>query len=134
MTIYPIPPNDANTFLAPSPVVPFSLLISNITQSNPCVVSVTVTAPEINSYVVGQLIKLTIPYDYGMQQLADQTVEIIAVNVNDISINISSISFDPFSIPAGYVSKPASISPGGSRNIYNITNVPFHSLDGTVGN
>jgi len=134
MSIFPPNPIDANTFLAPSPVVPFNLLIASITNANPCVVTVTVTSPQINSYQPNQLILMTIPYNYGMQQLADQVVKIKSVNVNALSLDVDSTTFDTFAIPVGYVQKPASISSFGSRNLYDFTNVPFHSLDGTVGN
>lgn len=134
MTIYPPAPNNANTFLAPSPVVPFNLLISNISNANPCVVTVTVTSPQINSYQVNQLILLTIPSAYGMQELADQTFQIIAVNGNDLTIPVNSTTFQPFVIPSGNVVEPASISSAGSRNLYNFIEVPYHSLNGTIGN
>lgn len=58
-----------NTYLPPSPVVPGFLLISAITQTNPMVV--TVVDSFYNTYIVGQLVHLNVPQDYGMVE-ADQ--------------------------------------------------------------
>jgi len=134
MTIFPPAPNNANTYLPPSPVVPFNLLISNITNANPCVITVTITPPQINSYQVNQLILLTIPPAYGMQELADQTFPISAVNGNNLTIPVNSTTFQPYITPTGNVQEPASISSAGSRNLYNFTQVPYHALNGLVGN
>ena len=55
----------ANTFLPPSPVIPQFLLISDITRSNPMVVTVSTS----NSYIVGQKVYFSVPFDYGMFQV-----------------------------------------------------------------
>lgn len=132
--VFPAAPNNANTFLPPSPVVPMNLLIADISNANPCVITVTVDADQENDYVVGQLIYVTVPPAYGMVELNDQTFKIIAVSGDDLSINVNSTNFALFVVPVGNVEAPASISPAGSRNIYNYVQVPFHALDGTVGN
>lgn len=120
-----------NVFLAPSPVVPPFLLITAITNAPQMVVTVSTA----NSYVVGQKAYFSIPFDYGMFQLNGLTGEITAVDVTNLilTFNINSTQFDKFVVPVGG-EQPASLSPSGARNIYNTTTVPFHSLNGQVGN
>lgn len=120
----------ANTYLPISPVEPPYLLISDITKSNPMVITVT----ESNNYIAGQVIHLTVPYDYGMIQADQMNVLITSVDGLDFTVQADSTQFDAFVVPSGNVVKPASLSPAGSRNIYNYSTVPFHSEDGNVGN
>jgi hypothetical protein len=123
----------ANTYLPSSPVAPSFLLISAITRSLPMVITVSGQIPE-NIYVVGQTVYLSIPFTFGMYQANALTVEIIEVNGFNFSVNVDSTQFDPFVIPAFGKEAPATLSPQGSRNIYNFTTLPFHSINGLVGN
>lgn len=95
-------------------------------------VSVNSTTAE-NTYIAGQLLKLTIPFNYGMQQANGQTVQILDVSGNDITIDLNTTQFDAFSVPlTGEM--PASASPAGSRNLQfsNSTYyVPFQSFNNT---
>jgi hypothetical protein len=123
----------ANAYLPPSPVIPMSLLISNITQSNPMVI----TVEESNTYVPKMLVHLVVPYDYGMTQANDLTVEIESIDGLNFYVDVDSTLFDPFVTPESiYLPQPASLSPAGSRNLqYNnfTRQVPFQSL-GNFGN
>lgn len=132
MSIYPPAPNDANYFLAPSPVIPMALLITAITQSMPMVITAILGADQVNNYVVGQLINLFIPADYGMQQANGLQPQITAINGLQFTVNVDSSNFDAFTSPTGN-QQPASFSPAGSRNLYNTLEVPFHS-EGNFGN
>lgn len=131
MTFY----NGANTFLPPSPVVPAHLLITAISRSNPAVITTAGFIPH-NIYIPGQLARLSIPWNYGMQQADGLTVQILAVNSNSFSVALDSTGFDPFVVPMTsiYTPAPASLSSAGSRNTYNFTTLPFHALNGHVGN
>ncbi len=123
----------ANTYLPPTPVVPGMLLISNITNSYPMVV--TIVDSIYNTYIAGQNVCLTVPPNYGMFQANELTGTIVSIDEDEFSINIDSRSFDAFTVPL-VGSMPASLSPSGSRNLQfsNLTNnVPFHSLN-DVGN
>lgn len=122
----------ANTYLPPSPVVPLSALIQSITNSNPMVITVE-NNPAANIYIPGQLVYLSIPSSYGMYQANGLTAQIIAVSGNNFTVALNSTQFDPFVIPM-YGQKPASLSAAGARNTYNFTQLPFHSLNGMVGN
>lgn len=124
-----------NIYLAPSPVVPGKLLITAITQTNPMVV--TITNSIYNTYIVGMLTTLTVPPQYGMFQANELTGEIIRISGTNFTLNINASGFDAFAIPpVSYPppSRPASLAPAGSRNIYNTTVEPFRSLNGNVGN
>lgn len=126
---------NANTYLPPTPVTPGMLLITTITQTNPMVISITDS--DENTYVVGQLIHLSVPSSYGMYQADQLTGQITAISGTDFTININASQFDAFVVPVGIrKSKPASLSPAGSRNLQfdNSTNsVPFQSSN-NIGN
>ena len=121
-----------NIFLAPSPVAPHFLLITDITNA----VNAQVTVSTTNLYVVGQLVHFFVPFDYGMEQIDSLTGKILTVDSTNLifTVNINTTQFDVWVTPASGEPAPASISPAGSRNIYNTTTVPFRSLDGSVGN
>ncbi len=119
-----------NDYLPGSPVVPNSLLITAITNAYNSVVTVAIA----NLYIPGQLIKLTVPPSYGMDQADQLTGEILSINGLDFTTSIDTSQFAPFVVPANYKQKPASLAPAGAHNLYNTLTVPFHALDGTVGN
>ncbi len=125
-----------NVYLPPSPVVPGFLLISAITNTYPMVV--TIINSIYNTYVVGQLVTLTVPNSYGMFQANEKTAPILYIDGTNFYLDLDSRKFDVFVIPSPSTlpppSRPASLAPGGSRNIYNSTQEPFQSLNGNVGN
>lgn len=125
-----------DTYLAPSPVVPGSLLITAISQAYPMVI--TFTNSIYNTYVIGQLVHLNIPPAYGMFQANQLNVPILSILSNTFSVDVDSRGFDAFTVPSPFAfpvpSEPASLAPGGSRNIYETQLEPFHSLDGSKGN
>lgn len=129
--------NDANQYLPGVIQIPSSIVITNITKSNPMVVTVSVDSlTEANTYIAGQLVKLNVPITYGMFQANGLTAEITQVSGSDLSLNIDSRNFDTFSIPALGTLQPASLAPSGSRNLAfnNETNrVGFQSLN-NIGN
>ena len=120
-----------NIYLPPSPVVPPFLLISNITQATNAVVTVTTS----NQYVVGQRVYFSVSFTYGMFQINSLSSTIQAVDVTNLifTMDINTTLFDAFTVPVSG-EQPATLSPSGAHNIYNNTTVPFHALNGTVGN
>ena len=127
-----------NNYLPPVITTPSSLQITSISQSLPAVITVEIANPstEVNTYEIGQLIRVTIPAPYGMQQMANMTAQILNVVGLDIAVNIDSTNFDPFVIPGSTGEAPPTISPSGSRNIQfdNTTGeIPFKSLN-NIGN
>jgi len=128
----------ANQYLPGVIVSPSSLLITNITNSERMIVSVTIGNPstEVNTYIIGMAVKLFVPKSYGMYQANNLVGTIIDINVSDFTLNIESTLFDAFVIPSGNAETPASISPSGSRNLqYNnyTRDVPFKSFN-NIGN
>lgn len=124
-----------NIYLTPSPVVPGMLIITNISTTNPMVV--TVVNSIFNTYIVGMLVTLTVPPLYGMIQANEKTGEITAINGTQFTLDINATGFDTFVNPGISFpppARPASLSPAGSRNIYNTVSDPFRSLYPNQGN
>lgn len=126
-------PNNANTYLPGVIQIPSTLEITAITQSYPAVTTISIDAiTASNTYIAGQLVRLNIPYPYGMQQAAGQQVKILSNVGSNITLDMDSRNFDPFIVPSGNVSQPASMAPAGSRNLqYNNSTdfVGFQSLN-----
>lgn len=126
-------PNNANQYLPGTIQTPSALVITNITKSYPMVVTIVINpVTEANTYTVGQLVRLNIPYSYQMFQANGLVGQIVSVNGNDIALDINSTNFDVFVVPST-PQIPASLSPSGSRNTeYNNGNasvLPFQSLN-----
>jgi hypothetical protein len=130
-------PNDANTYLPGTIQIPSSIVITAITQTYPMVVTLSLQPlTEANTYIPGQLIKLTVPITYGMFQADGLQGKILSVSGSDLSLDIDSRQFDAFVVPAAGQLQPASLAPAGSRNLQfdNTTGqVPFQSLN-NIGN
>lgn len=120
-----------NTYLPPSPMVPPFLNITAITNA----VRSQVTVNTSNTYVVGQVVRFSVPYDYGMFQINGLSGQILSVNNTNLIfiVDVNTSNFDVFISPTG-LAQPATLSPSGVRNIYNFVQSPFHSLNGGVGN
>jgi hypothetical protein len=121
-----------NIYLPPCQVIPNALTITAITQAYPMVVTVS----QSNLYMAGQNLHFSIPADYGMQQLNQQTATILSVSGLNFLMNLDSTLFDPFAVP-GSGEKPATVAPAGSNNLQynNLTGrVPFQNLNGNIGN
>ena len=130
-----IVPNNANTYLPPVIAIPSALEITDITNSNPMVVTVNANSDQVNTYIPDQVVKLTVPPSYGMIQANGLSGVIIAVTSTTLSLNIDSTQFDSFTMPSDS-QQPASLAPSGSKNLSynNSTNqVAFQSLN-NIGN
>ncbi len=122
--------NNANTFLPPTPVIPGTLLVTNITNAYQAVVTIVDSIE--NTYIPGQLLYFVVPNTYGMTQINGQYGKIISISGLNFTTDVNSTMYDTFTIPSGPVEKPASVTPAGSRNLQynNFTNkVPFQSLN-----
>lgn len=98
---------------------------------------VTIVDSIYNTYVLGQLVFLTVPDDYGMFEANQLTGEILEISGTNFTVNIDAAGFDAFVLPnpSDYPvpSQPASLAPAGSKNIYNTDEEPFRSLN-NIGN
>ena len=129
-------PNNANTYLPGTIQIPSALLITAITKAYPAVITAEVDdVTAYNSYIAGQQITLTIPFEYGMQQANGLTVKILEVDNLDFSVDMNSISFDAFSIPMD-ADQVASFAPAGSSNLEysNQTNFIAYQCLNNTGN
>ncbi len=126
-------PNNANQYLPGTIAIPSSLDITAMTQSYPMIATVVIDdVTQSNTYIPGQLVRLTVPKSYGMFQANQLTLKILMVVGNDLYLDIDSTYFDPFVVPMSTAETPASLAPAGSRNLEfnNSTNqVPFQSLN-----
>ncbi len=125
-------PNNANQYLVGTIQTPSALEITAITKSYP--MSVTINVDPItasNTYIAGQLVKLNIPYSYGMFQANGLVGKILSVGMSTLQLNIDSTHFDSFVVPP-IGEQPASLAPAGAQNLEfsNLTRrVPFQSLN-----
>lgn len=72
----------------------------------------TITTTTANDYVVGQLIRLLIPYGFGSRQLNEQLGYLITINSpTQFVLDINSIGVDPF-ISASLATKAQTIPVG----------------------
>lgn len=116
--------------------IPSTLLITGITQSSPMVITFTVPSSGADTYILGQLVRLTVPKTWGMYQANGLIGKIISLGASTMTLNIDSSQFDPFIYNPTSSETPASLAPAGSQNLQfnNTTNqVPFQSLN-NIGN
>jgi len=116
--------------------IPSALLITGMSQSFPMVVTFTVPSTGVNTYVIGQLVRLTVPKTWGMFQANGLTARILSLSGSTMSLNIDSTNFDAFIDGSSSRETPASLAPAGSQNLEynNFTNqVPFQSFN-NIGN
>jgi hypothetical protein len=93
------------------------------------VVTAAANTDQMNTYIVGQLVRLTVPYSFGMFQANGLTGQILAINGNTMTLNINSSGFDPFVTAQGQV---ASLAPAGAQNLQfsnQTAQLPFQSLN-----
>lgn len=102
-------PIDTSAFLAAASAVtarklpalplfgPRKVQITGISQANPMVVSVS----ENHDYVVGGIIKLSVPTEFGMTEADGIQAEITAIGTNTITLgSVDSTAFTAFAFPA----------------------------------
>jgi hypothetical protein len=119
----------ANQYLQPVITIPSALEISSISQAQQMVVTVSANSDQMNAYIPGQKVRLTVPQSFGMYQANGLVGSIVSIGDSALTLAIDSSGFDPFVLVAGQV---ASIAPSGSQNLTlnnMTTQVPFHNLN-----
>lgn len=114
--------------------IPSMLLITNMTQSYPLVITFSVPEFSSNTYREGQVVRLTVPRTWGMYQANGLTPRIMSVGLTTMTLDLDTTYFDAFVDGSATSVTPASLAPAGSRNLEydNTTNqVPFQSLNNT---
>lgn len=117
----------------PKPVQPQYCYITKIDRG----LITTLTFSTVHSYIPKQLLKISIPRPFGMQELDQKTIEIDSVTNYTVSTKLESTQFTPFAFPSSNPVSPfpqayktmlfATAAPAGSRNEYNLTIIPFQS-------
>ncbi len=126
----------ANQYLPGVIQIPSSLLITSMTQAYPMQIGFTVPSNAENTYIAGQLVRLTVPKTWGMYQANGLTGQILSVGSSTMLVDINSTNFDAFTNGSSSAETPASLASSGSRNLEfsNTTNkVPFQSFN-NIGN
>jgi len=72
--------------------------------------------PIANNFVLGQLVRILIPFTYGTRQLNEQTGYVIALSSNQVTVNINSTKYDPFIANPAYGPTLPQILPIGDVN------------------
>lgn len=119
-------------------VAPQFYYMTKITQAAQGVV----TTSQVHYYVVGQLVKMTVPSQFGMAELDQVTVQIVAVTDYTFTIDVNTAGFTAFAFPASSVAPNvvfATVAPVGQRaqydpltdvlTGYNVQQVPFRNND-----
>jgi hypothetical protein len=111
----------------PSYWYPRHRFICVITQAAQAVVTTTVD----HGYTVGQSLRMTVPAAYGMQEMNNRQVTVLAVTASTFTINVDSTGFAAFAFPltAAAPFSPAMVTPIGEAAV-----VPYESLldDATI--
>jgi len=126
----------ANQYLKGVIQIPSTLLITAMTQAYPVLVTFTVPVTSENTYIPGQLVRLTVPRTWGMYQANGLTAEILSIGSTTMHLDLDTTHFDAFVDGSSTAETPASLAPAGSRNLQfnNTTNrVPFQSFN-NIGN
>lgn len=101
-------------YINPTPVYrPQLLVITAITQASPAVVTTNID----HNYLTGTIVRLWIPLEAGMQQLAGlEQWDITVLTPTIFSIPVDSTNFDPFVAPTGAKQQCAQVFPVGEEN------------------
>ena len=98
---------------------PERLVISNITQANPAVVTTSTN----HNLTTGQAVRVNVPISYGMFQLSRSVYQITVLSANTFSLqysqvppamNVNSTTYPAFTIPSTPQRFTAEILPVGS--------------------
>ena len=105
--------------------------ILSITQAYPMVV----TTVNDHGYQVGINVTFLIPTQFGMVQLNNLNVQVIAVTNNTLTINLDSTNYTPFAYPSPLPSAytPASVIPNSSGRYLPPLPLPYGNQDSFEG-
>lgn len=108
----PIPPEN-NPPINPQYYKPSNYTISAITNG----INTTVTTSSNNNYVIGQQVRFSIPFNYGITQLNGQSGFVISIPAaNQVVVNINSTNYNSFIASPSPSYTPAQIAAIGDVN------------------
>jgi hypothetical protein len=137
----PIPPNTPNYYAVQFPMFqPAMRNILSITQAENALVTTTFDGinPGDHQYLTGLIVRLYIPYGFGMVQANELEGPITVINETQFTIPIDTTNFDAFVVPSGtpgFFATPAQVVPVGEVNdiltesTRNVLPYPLNLLD-----
>lgn len=124
----PIPPYQ-NVPINPQYYAPRQYFISAITQGITTIVTTTVN----NDYVIGQLVRLIIPFQSGIRGLNGTTGYVISLpSANQVEITINSTQLDPFTTSVA-LTQPQILAIGDINTGQLNANGPFFTTPAIPG-
>jgi hypothetical protein len=100
---------------------PSMRIIIAITQATACLVTTSFN----HNYAIGLIVRLDIPYGFGMQQANQQFGTILTVPTpTTFTLSVDTTSYDTFQLPAGWFASSASVS-GFPTNAQAAMSVPI---------
>jgi hypothetical protein len=114
--------------------------ILSITQDVPALITTTFdgTNPGDHQYQTGLIVRLLIPYGFGMQQANQLSADITVINSTQFTMPINTTNMDAFVVPAdnpGHFYTPAQVIPVGEVNelltesTQNVLPYPLHQIE-----
>lgn len=97
--------------------LPAANIITAITNSNPA----TVTTQTDNQYISGLIVRLDVPFGYGMTQVNQLFGPITVLSSTQFTIPIDTSFFDPFVVPSGP-------PPAGTTGFQQAQSIPIGEL------
>lgn len=130
----PIPPY-SNPPIEPQYFQPSRFVISAISLGPTTIITTSVA----HNYVIGQQVRVLIPFTYGCQQLSGQSGFVIAIpSATQVTLDINSFAFDPFVPSPVYGPTPPQIVAIGDLNTGLISStgrvVPTTTIQGSFIN
>lgn len=110
-----IPNSDLNGQTVPNNTYPQLAYITNITQANPGVI----TFSDEHEFTIGEIIGLRVSQPFGMIQLNNKEVRVIAVSSNTATIDVDTMHFNPFISAGTSVQYPCIAVPSASGIVPN---------------
>jgi hypothetical protein len=130
-----------NYFVVTNPTFqPAQQNILSITNANPAVITTTMDGinPSINNYQTGMIMRLNIPYTWGMQQANQFKAPITVLTSSTFSMPVDTTLMDQFVVPTGQPTSfgtPATVVNVGETNdnlrwaVQNILPYPLNNLN-----
>lgn len=112
----------ANYYAVPFPTFQRAMRnILSITQAEQALITTTYDGivPGDHQYSTGLIVRLIIPYGFGMTQINELYAPITVINSTQFTMPINTLAFDPFVVPSynpGHFGTPAQTIPIGEVN------------------
>lgn len=120
-----IPNSDLNGQTVPNNTYPQLAYITNITQANPGVI----TFSDDHEFTIGEVIGLRVSQPFGMIQLNNQEVKVIATSPTTVTIDVNTMHFNTFINAGTSVQYPCIAVPSSSGVVPNAIPPQTNLLD-----